>query len=431
MNSGSRRRRRRGITISAYADKVLDVQDGYYHQGPTILNYGWCRLGNVIHELGHVLGMMHTQKRRDAARIWNDPWGHHSRGPHLSINWDNIIDKRKSQYTPDYYSYTGSGKGFAPFPEGGTKDPHTGYSDYDYKSVMHYPSRNAFTTGKGSNFDKEVGQRKGLSLGDMDELADMYSCNTEKYFIARGWKRGFDVSFLHYKENSDVPDSIVVMDAKPGLQSWRKRTSLNGIDGWLTEWRATGKSILTIKYQSSTQLWMAVAGSHISPIFHPQQVSKDMTKTVFLEWFTARQRLSFFGHWKITDFAFGGGVYVGIKTFYLGRPDQRCHSSSVWNSITADIRKDWKEGYRITLLDKLNGTWFVCSTKLKTGAKGQAWRKRSSFAEMQKAIKELRDKSFSIAILLELPGSEGFVLVADKVVSAVQVLRVGPATYDV
>jgi len=71
------------------------------------LNLGWCNnnnnhIGNMVHEIGHVLGMNHEQKGPDAQASYQGCW------PHLRMKWHNIPGSWRSQWTPDAYSHTGS-----------------------------------------------------------------------------------------------------------------------------------------------------------------------------------------------------------------------------------------------------------------------------------------------------------------------------------
>merc|ERR1719424_597492 len=109
---------------------------GYKPKVESFMNMGWCNsiryVGSVVHELGHVIGMNHEQKRPDAQEEY------HGKGPYLQVKWKNV-GSYKYQFQPDAHSYTGSGSD-------GEADPHKGYSDYDFGSIMHYPARNWFNT---------------------------------------------------------------------------------------------------------------------------------------------------------------------------------------------------------------------------------------------------------------------------------------------
>uniref|UniRef100_A0A7S4UW29 Metalloendopeptidase n=1 Tax=Alexandrium monilatum TaxID=311494 RepID=A0A7S4UW29_9DINO len=123
---------------------------GYQKKDSQPLNMGiGCEsIGTAVHEMGHALGMGHEQKRKD-------------REMYVNILWQNIANGRASQFTMDNAYYTAAG--------------------YDYDSVMHYAS-NAFAKSsdkptiqrKDGKLEEELGQRVGLSEGDILQLVDMY-----------------------------------------------------------------------------------------------------------------------------------------------------------------------------------------------------------------------------------------------------------------
>ena len=114
-----------------------------------------CSLGNTIHEIGHVAGLWHEQSRED-------------RDCFVTIHWDNITQGAEHNFNQHISDGDDIGR-------------------YDYGSVMHYPkwafSKNGNDTitpnAKGV---VEIGQRDGLSEGDILAIAQMYpSCNKSKF----------------------------------------------------------------------------------------------------------------------------------------------------------------------------------------------------------------------------------------------------------
>lgn len=107
--------------------------------------------------------MNHEQKRQDAGVAYE------GKGPHLKILWQNINDRWKPQYLPDPNTYIGS-------KNDGKGDPHpSGYSPYDFESIMHYPGGSSFDTIPASN-ERLVGNRKHLTAGDILQINDVYQC---------------------------------------------------------------------------------------------------------------------------------------------------------------------------------------------------------------------------------------------------------------
>ena len=116
---------------------------------------GNCTSGNAIHEIGHTVGLWHEQSRED-------------RDTFVEIVWANIDPSM--QYNFSQHIQDGDDLGA-----------------YDYGSIMHYP-RNAFTiNGQDTIVPRQtvppgvvVGQRSGLSAGDIAGVQTMYPQATIK-----------------------------------------------------------------------------------------------------------------------------------------------------------------------------------------------------------------------------------------------------------
>lgn len=104
-----------------------------------------CSTGNTIHEIGHAIGLWHEQSRID-------------RDEHVDILYENIISMYA--YNFDIQSENGVDLGA-----------------YDYGSIMHYPRWAFSKNGKDTivpHGDYEIGQRDGLSEGDINGVLEMY-----------------------------------------------------------------------------------------------------------------------------------------------------------------------------------------------------------------------------------------------------------------
>jgi astacin len=106
-----------------------------------------CSTGNVIHEIGHAIGLYHEHTRPD-------------RDGHLQVNWENIRDGKSHNFEQQLY--------------GGEQ-----LGAYDFGSIMHYGayffSRNGKPTLQTLNADAApIGQRFALSAGDVASVNRMY-----------------------------------------------------------------------------------------------------------------------------------------------------------------------------------------------------------------------------------------------------------------
>jgi hypothetical protein len=111
-----------------------------------------CTVGNIIHEIGHVLGLEHEQNRCD-------------RNSYVNVLWNNMPQDWWPQFTVDCTT-------------------NMDVLSYDEGSIMHYP---AYATIDGQTVQLmqslrgrigQMGQRTGLSSTDVSVIRQIYSSSS-------------------------------------------------------------------------------------------------------------------------------------------------------------------------------------------------------------------------------------------------------------
>jgi len=107
--------------------------------GQPVLLASRCSTMNIVHELGHTIGLWHEQSRLD-------------RDAYVRIMWENINEL----YWYNFNQHITDGRD---------------YDEYDYQSIMHYSayafSKNHLQTIVPIQRDVEIGQRQFLSSKDI------------------------------------------------------------------------------------------------------------------------------------------------------------------------------------------------------------------------------------------------------------------------
>ncbi|XP_031561244.1 nematocyst expressed protein 6-like [Actinia tenebrosa] len=129
-------------------------QQNVYIANPEVFRTtGYCGVPSIVHELGHALGFFHEQSRPDR---------------------DNYVRIHLKNLAPQYKWAAGN---FDKTDRRWVDDRGIGY---DYGSLMHYGKYAFASRGKvvvePLDPKAHIGQRKGLSRKDINQLKVMYNC---------------------------------------------------------------------------------------------------------------------------------------------------------------------------------------------------------------------------------------------------------------
>lgn len=109
----------------------------------------YCTSGNIIHEIGHAIGLFHEHTRSD-------------RDDHVTINWGNITEGKSHNFSNQSSSIN--------------------LGPYDYASIMHYGAYSFSKNGQRTITVKNtgsIGQRVALSTGDIAAVNAHYGSSLE------------------------------------------------------------------------------------------------------------------------------------------------------------------------------------------------------------------------------------------------------------
>lgn len=138
---------------SNYDQRFSCTQVGYHSKKHDVILKSDSDVGTIIHEIGHVLGLLHEHSRPD-------------RNKYIDINHKYVDPVFKNQILSTFEDITFT------------------YTDYDYESIMHYGEKayikknappSAWTIKSRQNI--KIGQRNKPSVKDITKVKKLYGIN--------------------------------------------------------------------------------------------------------------------------------------------------------------------------------------------------------------------------------------------------------------
>lgn len=154
------------VQIVKYERRACRSKIGFLNRGKQemLLTSDYCKKGNIVHEFLHTLGLLHMHTASE-------------RNKFVKIRHKNIIPGYQNEFKKTMQQVSMFN------------------TPYDYLSMTHYgqfahsidrkTKKTIIPVNKDPKIAKAMGQRKGLSVGDIQRINRMYGCpKVQKDFIA-------------------------------------------------------------------------------------------------------------------------------------------------------------------------------------------------------------------------------------------------------
>jgi hypothetical protein len=307
----------------------------------------WCDFGSIVHEMCHALGLWHEQSRFD-------------RDQYVEVIWENIpeADRHNFEKLVDQVQTVGP---------------------YDYSSVMHYPG-NAYgirgqTTLKPLKPNVYLGQRRGLSEGDIAALAFLYPGTATTQTAQRAPSPATE-SQRTTPPRTQPAASVVESGFSVGGQ---KNYLFKGNRCWRFEGQPTRTASGYPKYVHQEFPGVTWTGLDACTVYAPDKVLMlrgedclvfDLKKNQADNGFPKKTKLLYSGlPWSSVDAVLG--VPGGKVLFFKGEEVARCDIFS--GKLDA--------GYPKKISDVYPGTWHAPDAVLDRGAQGLFFFKGNEFLQ--------------------------------------------------
>merc|ERR1719239_2131824 len=155
-------------------------------------------IGLLVHELLHVLGLVHTQKRPDRDQTITVRFDNIKPNPHPIYPW---FDYNKYQFYQCHHCETYG-------------------TEYDCMSIMHYQSCSM------SREQNRCLAEEGKEYATMEPVDENSKCNTAALFSPKNWLTESDVTLINamYCENQPIPSSCSSVFARRSGPAAKKRS---------------------------------------------------------------------------------------------------------------------------------------------------------------------------------------------------------------
>jgi hypothetical protein len=212
----------------------------------------------------------------------------------------------------------------------------------DLQQFSSNRSKPSFHTLPAGKLDHVVGSAKGLSDGDVTMLADMYRCNTDRFFIQQGYRRGQVITSIQFAELAHISTSEIA-----STQAWATGVDQQKIENWIVKMLGERKWQLSfLRYMPKNEAFFAAMDTNRwsrrrqrgvnAQRYH---ISKDYEE--FKRWLSHGHGLRM----SLTDMASSGSYITGVMTGISAEDgddptsgmQQTVYWSPLWNDVVDTI----------------------------------------------------------------------------------------------